>query len=216
MKKKDKMNWIDWIGLFAIIGGLLAFYHYLETGSILPRSILPTFLRKPDIIDELKALITEKGGYNNLGYIYCEGRGNIWSITLTKDIKSNKWEAYSTTHGLSSKESDVFELDTSNYLTLADFDLRKLDSLLDQSVKKVHEKGVKRVQIQDCEISRTRTKIVENTKTKELKRIGNISITIKPIFGGTDFKFTYDTNGNLVEFQYDKPIRIDPFDWHGN
>jgi hypothetical protein len=114
------------------------------------------------------------------------------------------------------KESDVFELDTSKYLTLADFDLVKLDSILKQSVNKVHEKGVKRVQIKYCGISRTITNIVGISKIKEQKRMGSISITINPIFGGTDFRFTYDTNGNLIEFQYDKPIRIDPFDWHGN
>ena len=218
MKKKAKINWINRIGLFAIIGGLLTLFltfYYIDKGPISSKSILSLFLRKSGIIEELKALITEKGAYNNISSTYCEGSGYIWSVTLTKDIKSNKWGSYSTLHGLV-KDSDVFELDTSNYLTLADFDLVKLDSILNQSVNKVHEKGVKRVQIKYCEIARTRTNIVGISKIKEQKRMGSISITIKPIFGGTDFRFTYDTNGNLVDFQYDKPIRIDPFDWHGN
>jgi hypothetical protein len=157
------------------------------------------------LANQLKNMLTEKGGYNHLGFTYDSTNGRIWSATFSKDIKSNHWESYINRNERWEKEKDfIFEFNPSDYLiTLPEFNLLKLPKMIEQSKNKIIDLGVRDVVIEMLHISMNK----ERGKANKLDD-AQIWIIVNPKYGGTDFNFYYDMTGNLISLDYHKPIKI--------
>jgi hypothetical protein len=209
MNKFWKKGWITWIMFIVIIVS----YFFVKAPQ--PESDQKEEISK--LIKDIKGIITEKGGYNLLSVSYHDSNGNqeIQGILIfLKDIKSTDWEYYYY-NSAKWKKNAKFEPSPPTLITLSDFDLMKLLPILEQSKNKIiTEKKINDVTIKSCEISINKPDIECVISINHKKKIENklegaeIKIVICPKYGGTDFKFTYDINGNLTEFTYDKPIVV--------
>jgi hypothetical protein len=187
-----KKTWYLWIVLIAVV--VIGYYFHKSPQPETDQKVVITKL-----INELKGMITEKGGYNLLvvNFIDSNGSQEIQCVTtFTKDIKSNNWEGYIYNGKWMKNSNTEFE---PGIMTLSDFDIIKLLPMIEQSKNKViTEKNIKEVTLKSCLI------LISNGPLNNNK----ILIKICPKYGGTDFKFTYDIHGNLYEFTYDKPIVV--------
>jgi len=164
--------------------------------------------------DQLKVMITGKGALNNLSFDR-DSRGiRTMDVIFSKDTKSNIWEKQKYSHAFGKwnlKKSVQFDsIMVINFITLSEFDLSKLPKIVEQSKNKVLELGVKDVVVKTFEIE-----LNQERKTINNKLINDhILITLRPRHGGTDFKFSYDMNGSLTSFIYEKPIKIYVVHWY--